>query len=183
VVATATESSSVLSSVISTRCRCVAFAETNTFTVPDELSLCFLLLKGFNINTWRPKCRCKHSHNEHAPPGMPYQRCAAPGCGCGHFQSDFLCVVCDQHWEDHETVTETEAERKSSGKTIRSEYFPLAGVCPSPHNAPQQPRSSCIESAVSLFAWCCNHCISLLCACLQTRPTYRRLFLEPRRHR
>eukprot|EP00873_Tetraselmis_striata_P015359 jgi/Tetstr1/435623/TSEL_024524.t1 len=94
---------------------------------PEELGEWWLpRRKGFNINTWRPKCRCKHSHDEHAPPGAPYHRCAAPGCGCGHFSSDFLCVVCDKHWEDHETVTETEAERRAGGRPVRSAFYPLA---------------------------------------------------------
>uniref|UniRef100_A0A061RCD5 Protein fam221b n=1 Tax=Tetraselmis sp. GSL018 TaxID=582737 RepID=A0A061RCD5_9CHLO len=82
--------------------------------------------KGFNINTWRAKCKCKHSHDEHEPPGTRSRRCRASGCGCGQFISDFLCVVCDKHWEEHETVIETEQERKSTGRPVGSAFFPLA---------------------------------------------------------
>jgi len=82
--------------------------------------------KGFNVITWRAKCRCKHGHDDHMPPGSPYSKCRAPGCGCGHFNSDFLCVVCDKHWEDHETVTETASERKQAGKPVGAQFYPLS---------------------------------------------------------
>ena len=63
--------------------------------------------KGFQLKQWRAKCKCKCGSDLHAPTGS--HRCT--GCGCGAFVSDFLCVVCDRKWEEHETVTESAAER------------------------------------------------------------------------
>lgn len=57
-------------------------------------------------------CRCRHGHNNHDPVS---RRCA---CGCGHFQSAFLCLVCDKHWEEHETVFEDAFERLAAGRPI-----------------------------------------------------------------
>ena len=71
---------------------------------------------------WRAKCRCKCSSLDHSE--TPPYRCKA--CSCGGFQSDFLCVVCDKHWEDHSTVSETEAERKARGLPVGAAFFPLA---------------------------------------------------------
>lgn len=77
----------------------------------------------FNVNTWSPKCRCKHSHKKHDV-GVS-SRCRERGCGCGYFESDFACVVCDKKWEDHETVIETEAERVADGRPVGDAYLPL----------------------------------------------------------
>jgi len=71
---------------------------------------------------WKAKCRCKCSSLDHSE--TPPYRCKA--CSCGGFQSDFLCVVCDKHWEDHATVSETEAERKARGLPVGAAFFPLA---------------------------------------------------------
>ena len=71
---------------------------------------------------WRAKCRCKCSSLDHSE--TPPYRCKA--CSCGGFQSDFLCVVCDKHWEDHATVSETEADRKARGLPVGAAFFPLA---------------------------------------------------------
>ncbi len=54
--------------------------------------------KGFNVAAWRAKCRCGHGHDEHDPGS---RRCR---CGCAGFASNFVCLVCDMKWEDHETV-------------------------------------------------------------------------------
>jgi hypothetical protein len=40
--------------------------------------------------------------------------------------SDFACISCDAKFEDHETLYETERERKIAGKPIREEFIPLA---------------------------------------------------------
>eukprot|EP01067_Filipodium_phascolosomae_P000308 Filipodium_phascolosomae@DN1250_c0_g1_i2.p1 len=77
--------------------------------------------KGFNVTTWRAKCKCKHSHEEHRP-NRPY-RCTQ--CGCQDFYSAFLCIGCDKHWEDHETLFETESERKTDGRPIKDAFFPF----------------------------------------------------------
>ncbi|GAX76188.1 hypothetical protein CEUSTIGMA_g3632.t1 [Chlamydomonas eustigma] len=76
--------------------------------------------KGFNVHTWRAKCRCGHGHDEH---DTTSKRCK---CGCGMFESNFACVVCDLKWEDHETVFETTQERLASGRTVGEAFRPLA---------------------------------------------------------
>ena len=51
------------------------------------------------------------------------------GCkksGCFEFQSDFACISCDQKFEEHETIYETEKERQQAGKPIREDFLPLA---------------------------------------------------------
>jgi hypothetical protein len=40
--------------------------------------------------------------------------------------SDFACLSCDKKFEDHETLYETEAERKSQKKAIKAAYMPLS---------------------------------------------------------
>jgi len=40
--------------------------------------------KGFNVHTWRAKCRCGHAHDVHEP---LYKRCLS--CGCSTFQVGF----------------------------------------------------------------------------------------------
>lgn len=80
-------------------CVCKSFAYIPTR--PEELGESWLVRrKGFNLHTFRAKCKCKHGHDVHRP--APPRRCTE--CGCGGFQSDFLCVVCDMRWEDHQTV-------------------------------------------------------------------------------
>jgi hypothetical protein len=89
---------------------------------------------NFNLNEYRVKCKCKHSHDSHDSNSkrcrensekMDEKRCRENGlgskftnlmllkqdCRCSNFISDFLCASCDKHWEDHETFFETEKER------------------------------------------------------------------------
>ena len=40
--------------------------------------------------------------------------------------SDFCCISCDQKFEEHYTLYETEKERQMAGKPVREEYYPLA---------------------------------------------------------
>ncbi|TNV82585.1 hypothetical protein FGO68_gene11401 [Halteria grandinella] len=57
---------------------------------------------------------------------LTYSNGAHPAnCSCYQFSSDFACIGCDQKYEDHETLYETESERKALGKPIRGAYFPL----------------------------------------------------------
>lgn len=49
-------------------------------------------------------------------------------CGCGSFASRFSCASCDQKWEDHQTVEETEEERISLKKPVKSSYVPYPGL-------------------------------------------------------
>ena len=47
-------------------------------------------------------------------------------CGCYDFQSDFACISCNENFEEHETIYETEKERQLEGKPIREDFLPLA---------------------------------------------------------
>ncbi|XP_002732722.1 protein FAM221B-like [Saccoglossus kowalevskii] len=80
--------------------------------------------RGFDRSAWRAKCRCKHTHEEHDPNGM--RRCKAGGCRCSVFDSPFVCAACDRHYEDHETVFETEDERHRNGIPYGEDYLPFA---------------------------------------------------------
>ncbi|CAD2220192.1 Protein FAM221A/B, putative [Angomonas deanei] len=91
---------------------------------PEEIGEGFLSRRqGFNPKTWSAKCQCQHGHLAHDP---KTQKCSA--CGCGFFQSNFLCVVCDCPWEDHSTVFETEEERERQSLPVREAYFPLVNL-------------------------------------------------------
>ncbi|KAG1660177.1 hypothetical protein FOA52_005277 [Chlamydomonas sp. UWO 241] len=78
--------------------------------------------KGFNVHTWRAKCRCGHAHDAHDPGSS--RRCHS--CGCGMFESNFACLVCDRKWEDHETLFETTQERIEGGRTVGDAFRPLS---------------------------------------------------------
>nr|XP_032634674.1 protein FAM221B [Chelonoidis abingdonii] len=69
---------------------------------------------GFDPSTWRATCRCKHSHEEHAPSAS--RACQAAGCWCVSFESNFLCAACDRRWEEHETFFETAEMRRKGGR-------------------------------------------------------------------
>lgn len=79
--------------------------------------------KDWDAKQWSAKCRCGHGAKHHHAGTF-----ACRDCGCAQFASHFLCVVCDQPWEAHETVVETEAERLSAGRPVREDFFPLSGV-------------------------------------------------------
>ena len=58
--------------------------------------------------------RCKHNHEEHS--ATRPLRCLQ--CKCMNFASDFACISCDQLWEDHIVLYETDKERIDAGKPI-----------------------------------------------------------------
>lgn len=72
---------------------------------------------------WSAKCRCGHGGKAHDAGSM---RCRE--CRCGAFASHFVCVVCDQPWEAHETVFETETDRLRAGRPVGADFFPLSDV-------------------------------------------------------
>uniref|UniRef100_A0A183SZI0 FAM221B n=1 Tax=Schistocephalus solidus TaxID=70667 RepID=A0A183SZI0_SCHSO len=78
-----------------------------------------------NRNVPCAKCSCKHTHEEHECYPSPY-RCRAKGCGCSAFNSASVCAACDMHWQDHDTVFETEQERKQAGRQIREDWLPFS---------------------------------------------------------
>mmetsp|Transcript_28637 Transcript_28637/g.50921 ORF Transcript_28637/g.50921 Transcript_28637/m.50921 type:complete len:221 (-) Transcript_28637:56-718(-) len=77
--------------------------------------------KEFDVRTWRASCKCKHSHEEHDANQFRCLRCM-----CFAFESNFLCLVCDRHWEEHETLIESEPERRTAGLPIGEDFKPLA---------------------------------------------------------
>eukprot|EP00668_Euglena_longa_P005132 GGOE01006033.1.p1 GENE.GGOE01006033.1~~GGOE01006033.1.p1 ORF type:complete len:328 (-),score=87.28 GGOE01006033.1:174-1157(-) len=107
------------------QCRCDMFQYM--FERPEEIGEYWLVRrKNFNLLEWAPKCRCKHGPKEHAPNGSK----SCKKCACGAFESSFLCLVCDKHWEEHETVFETEMDRRLAGRTVGEAFKPLAQVAP-----------------------------------------------------
>ena len=90
---------------------------------PEEVGMDWLpRRKGFNVHTWRPSCKCKHTHEDHKA-SMPF-KCNA--CSCYTFESDFVCIGCDRSFEDHQTLYEFESERMQLKKTVREAFRPLA---------------------------------------------------------
>lgn len=79
--------------------------------------------RGFNVHVWRAKCRCSHSHEEHDPNTL-----GCRVCGCPSFSSAWLCVGCDKKWEDHESLWETEEERRLQGRSVGQAFMPLAST-------------------------------------------------------
>ncbi|XP_031555306.1 protein FAM221B-like [Actinia tenebrosa] len=104
------------------QCECKAFAFVPSRA--EEVGEFWLQRRvNFDPSTWRAKCKCKHTHEEHAPNGM--KRCRVKGCRCSTFFSNFLCCACDKHWEEHETVFETAEMRKSQGIPYGESYLPF----------------------------------------------------------
>lgn len=104
------------------QCECKAFAFVPSRA--EEAGEFWLQRRvNFDPTTWRAKCKCKHTHEEHAPNGM--KRCRVKGCRCSTFFSNFLCCACDKHWEEHETVFETAEMRKSQGIPYGEFYLPF----------------------------------------------------------
>eukprot|EP00741_Cyanophora_paradoxa_P005086 tig00000857_g4928.t1 len=102
------------------KCPCKAFAYVPIR--PEEIGEWWLpRRKDFDIRTWFPKCRCGHGPASHLPDGS--RRCVA--CKCGAFNSNFLCLNCDKHWEEHESAFETEQDRKRAGRLVGQAYMPL----------------------------------------------------------
>lgn len=104
------------------KCKCKAFAFIPS-RAEDVGEFWLQRRPNFDPSTWRAKCKCKHTHEEHLPTGI--RGCRARGCGCSTFFSNFLCCACDKHWEDHETVFETTDMRKSSGIPYGEDYLPF----------------------------------------------------------
>lgn len=102
------------------KCRCNSFKFIPQR--PEEVGEWWLpRRKEFNIHTYRVKCRCQHSHEDHDPVNM-----SCRVCGCFNFASNFLCLVCDKHWEEHENFYENEQERRLQNRTFGESYMPLA---------------------------------------------------------
>lgn len=103
-------------------CECKAFAfvpsraeEVGEWWLPRRVT--------FDPSRWRPKCKCKHTHEEHSPNGV--RKCRARQCPCTSFISSFLCCACDRHWEQHVTVFENAETRRQSGIPHGQHYLPF----------------------------------------------------------
>ena len=77
--------------------------------------------KGFNVRTWRAKCRCGCAHDVHDAVTL-----ACSACRCPAFQSNFACIACDKKWEDHSTVFESKDDRRRGGMSFGRKFVPLA---------------------------------------------------------
>jgi len=94
---------------------------------PEEVGEWWLVRrKDFDVSKWRGKCKCSHTHVQHHPGPSQGRRCNT--CGCSAFHSAFLCVVCDKHWEEHETIWETRMERIQQSRPVDEDYQPFAEV-------------------------------------------------------
>mmetsp|Transcript_22715 Transcript_22715/g.52999 ORF Transcript_22715/g.52999 Transcript_22715/m.52999 type:complete len:418 (-) Transcript_22715:25-1278(-) len=90
---------------------------------PEEVGEAWLpRRRGFDINLWRPKCKCGEGHDKHDPNTL-----ACPGRR-GKYTSAWLCVACDSKWEDHESLWETEEERRLEGKPVGPAFMPLSST-------------------------------------------------------
>jgi len=74
--------------------------------------------KGFNMHSWRAKCKCGTPHDQHDPITR-----AGP---CATFVSNYLCVVCESHQEDHDTMYESASDRTRDGRAVGKDFLPLA---------------------------------------------------------
>jgi len=91
---------------------------------PEEIGQYYMTRrKGFDINEWRPLCKCRHPHAMHS---ADKQKCK--NCACRKFISDFMCLGCESKWEAHEVRYESEDDRKADNKTVGEAFFPLSDV-------------------------------------------------------
>ena len=89
---------------------------------PEEVGMWWLPRRpGFNAELWKVPCKCKHDHTTHNPVSLKCNKCS-----CREFISDYLCVVCDSHQEEHDTIFENESERRNENLSIGKDYLPLA---------------------------------------------------------
>ena len=92
-------------------------------TLPEETNLYTQAYKkNFNYHTWNGKCKCNHLKEEH---DVNSKKCKFKYCKCKHFQSDFLCGICEKKWEEHYMQYTTEDERIRLGMPIGCEFKPF----------------------------------------------------------
>ena len=107
---------------LSTGCSCKKFAFIPSR--PEDIGEWWLQKRrGFDVSTWRAKCRCKHTHEEHSPNSN--RKCNVRSCTCFTFDSNFLCAACDKHWEEHETCFDNLNSRQFKGLPYGEEYLPF----------------------------------------------------------
>ncbi|KER33326.1 hypothetical protein T265_00820 [Opisthorchis viverrini] len=105
-------------------CACQAFKFVPSR--PEEVGEYWLVKRrDFDRAAYRVKCKCKHTHEQHEVHPPPFQ-CKAKGCGCSAFTSAFVCAACEKPWHLHETVIETEAERRAAGRQVGEAWMPFS---------------------------------------------------------
>ena len=103
-------------------CGCKAFAFVPAR--PEDVGEWWLKRRpNFDPSTWRAKCKCKHTHEQHSPTNS--RRCRIKSCPCAGFNSAFLCAACDRHWDEHETVFESAEHRRVEGIPYGQHYLPF----------------------------------------------------------
>ncbi|KRX05519.1 hypothetical protein PPERSA_12697 [Pseudocohnilembus persalinus] len=64
--------------------------------------------------SWTLTCKCKHSAFDHEKSEIPGK---CKNCKCIQFETTFSCQ-CGGKWEEHDTIVDTEEERKQTGKPV-----------------------------------------------------------------
>jgi len=107
-----------------TACSCSAFLYVPN--EPEEIGEAWLSRRSNWVpGTWRLKCMCGHSCDEHDPK-RPY---SCRSCRkCFGFEAQMRCVVCDGAFADHVTIIETANERKLASRPTGTAFEPLHGI-------------------------------------------------------
>lgn len=91
---------------------------------PEEIGEWWLQKRrGFEVASWRAKCRCKHDHEQHSP--NKSRKCNVSKCSCFAFDSNFLCAACDKHWEEHKTCFDDLNSRQEKDLPYGEAYLPF----------------------------------------------------------
>lgn len=107
---------------LSSSCPCKQFAFVPSR--PEDVGEWWLpKRRGFNVTSWRAKCRCKHDHEQHNP--NKNRKCEVKSCSCFAFDSNFLCAACNQHWESHDTCFDDLNLRQQKGLPYGKGYLPF----------------------------------------------------------
>ena len=107
-----------LPSCLKCKCKCFEYIPKR----PEEVGDWWLVRRrGFNVHSWRAKCRCGCPHTSHDPVTK-----SCNSCSCGLFTSNFLCLGCDGKYEEHETTFESKEERRREGRTVGMAFKPFS---------------------------------------------------------
>lgn len=118
---------------------------------PLEIGEHYLMRRaGFDLSQWAVKCRCGHGPAAHS---RRFRGCSQ--CGrCTGFVGAFACVACDGPYEEHETMVQTDRERRALGLPVGAAFEPLAAEGPELRRLvfqpPPQRRSAAAAPAALL---------------------------------
>jgi len=80
-------------------CPCKAYAWIPSR--PEDIGeFWFQRRRGFDVSTWRAKCRCKHDHEHHKPTG--YRQCTVAG-GPFHYLQ-ITCLILNEYSSEKEQL-------------------------------------------------------------------------------